>query len=103
MIANEWSALCGALLRIFQAAFPFEYSPSLVAVLREIAEYRFEGALPVTERTETPRAVFPSLKATVDPLPPGRPELGVLDMEGLDPFMVDIDVAQVIELLQHEM
>ena len=41
MIANEWSALCSTLLRIFQAAFPFEYSPSLVAVLRELAEYGF--------------------------------------------------------------
>ena len=63
----------------------------------------FEVDLPVTERTETTRAVFPCLKATVDPLPPGRPELGILDVEGLDPFMVDIDVAQIIELLQHEM
>src|SRR4029453_18354776 len=100
---NEWGALCGTLLRIFQAAFPFEYGPSRVAVLRELAEYGFEVELPVTERTETPSAVFPCLKAAVDPLPPGRPELGILDVEGLDPFMVDIDVAQVIKLLQHEM
>jgi len=103
MIANEWGALCSTLLRIFQAAFPFEHSPPLVAVLRELAEYGFEVDLPVTERTKTTRAVFPCLKATVDPLPPGWPELGVLDVEGLDPVMVDVDVAQIIELLQHEM
>ena len=58
--------------------------------------------LAVAERTEPPGALDPRRVARIDALAAGRVELGVLDVEGLDPLVVDVDVVEIVELLQHE-
>src|SRR5919106_1071996 len=64
---------------------------------------RLVGALAVDERAEAAGAPQPGLEARVHPLPRARVELGVLDVERLDPLVVDVDEAEIIELLQEKM
>ena len=73
-----------------------------IAVLRHLGEDAGEIDLPVAERAEAPRPLDPGRIARIDALPPGRIELGVLDVERLDPLVVDVDEFEIVELLQHE-
>src|SRR5208337_4425388 len=101
-MTDELGALARAVLRVLQAAFPFEDGPRRIAVLRHFGKNAAEVDLAVAERAEAPRPLDPRRIARIDALPPGRIELGILDVERLDPLVVDVDEFEIIELLQHE-
>src|SRR5271166_4471836 len=102
VMLDELGALGRAVLGVLEAAFPLQHRPRRVTVLRHLGEDAGKIDLPVAERAETPRALDPRRVARIDALAPGRIELGVLDVERLDPLVVDVDEVEIIELLQHE-
>src|SRR5690606_27452620 len=61
-----------------------------------------EVDLTVADRAEAPCPVYPGLEAAIDALTTGWIELGILHVEGLDAILVDVDVVEIVELLQHE-
>ena len=99
---DQRRALGRPLLGMLQRAFPFEHGPAVEVVARELGEDAGEIDLAVAGRAEAPGPVHPALVAGIDALLAGRIELGVLDVEHPDPLVVEIDVLQVVELLQHE-
>ncbi len=36
MVFDEWGAFAGAVFRMFEATFPFEYSPAFIIILRPV-------------------------------------------------------------------
>ena len=103
VVGDEAGALASPVLGVLQRAFPFEHCPTRKTVLRELREDRLEVDLPVAERAEAPGALDPRREARINALPPARPELGVLDVEGADALVVDVGEGETIELLQQEM
>src|SRR5271170_6684992 len=103
VLLDEFGALARAVLGMLQAAFPFEHRPRRIAILRHLGENAAEIDLPVPQRTEATRALDPGRIAAIDALPPGRIELGVLDVKRPDALVVDVDEGEIVELLQHEM
>ena len=102
-----WSAMNSAPSRAPSSGCLRQHSHSSTAQPgksygRHLREDRREVDLPVAERAEAAGAVDPGLEAAVDALPAGRVELGILDVEDLDALVVDVDVVEVVELLQHE-
>ncbi len=95
----EWGALGGSLHGVFDAAFPFEHRPACVADLRQLRENTLEVNLPISQAAEATRAVSPVLVAAVDTRLCSWVVFGVLYVERLDMIFVDIDVADVIQLL----
>ena len=71
-LLDESAPFASAVLRMLQAAFPFEHGPGIVIVLRELGEDRAEIDLSVAERTETAGAVDPALVTAIDADAPGR-------------------------------
>src|SRR4051812_20653040 len=102
VVGDELRAFAGAVLRVLDAALPLEHRPTGIVVLRELREYRLEVHLPVAERTESPGAIDPRLEPAIHALPPRRIELGILDVKHADAVMIEIDVLEIVELLQHE-
>ena len=96
---NEWSALGGSLHRVFDAAFPFENCPTRVADLRQLRENTLEVNLSISQAAESTGAVPPVLVATVDTRFCGGVIFGVLYVERFDMIFVDIDIANIIQLL----
>ncbi len=93
MIANKRRAFAGAIFRMLDAALPFQYRPTVIIILRQLAENALEIDLAITERAETPRPIDPILIATINARTAARIELRILDVEHLDAFVVDIDIA----------
>ena len=87
---------------MLEAALPLQHGPAAVVVLRELGEDAAEVDLAVAQRAEAAGAFDPVLEAAIDALAAGRIELGVLDVERLDPLVVDVDEGEVVELLQQE-
>src|SRR5271157_2115202 len=102
VMLDELGALARAVLRVLEAAFPLEHRPGRIAVLRHLGEDAREIDLPVAERAEAARPVDPRRVARINALPAARIELGVLDVEGLDALVIDVDEIEIVELLQHE-
>ena len=102
MALDEWGAFGCALLGALDAAFPFEDGPSGEIVLSQLGEDCGEIDLAVTKGAEASGAINPGLIATVDALAATGAELSVLDVKHLDALVIQIDVLEVIELLQHE-
>src|SRR5581483_7265615 len=94
MVPDELGALARTVLGMLQRALPFEHRPAVVIILRQLREHRTEIDLPVTRRAEAAGPVHPALEAAIDALSAGRVELGVLDVEGLDALVVDVDVVE---------
>ena len=104
----RWSRMNGAPSRAPCSADLMAHSHSSTAqpskpVLRKFREYAAEIHLAVAERAEPARAFHPGLIAAIDALTRGRIELGVLDVERADALVVEVDEAEIVELLQHEM
>src|SRR5271166_4000514 len=59
VMLDELGALARAVLRMLQAAFPFQHRPGRVAVLRQLREDAGEIDLPVAERAEAARPLDP--------------------------------------------
>ncbi|MNL28786.1 hypothetical protein D3C87_1504460 [compost metagenome] len=87
---------------MLECAFPFEHGPALEVVGGHLGEDRREIDLAIADGAEAPCPLDPGLEAAIDTLPTGRVELGVLDVKSLDAILVDVDVVEIIELLQHE-
>src|SRR5271166_54713 len=103
VMLDELGALARAVLRVLEAAFPFEHRPGRIAVLRHLRKDAREVGLPVAERPEPPGPFDPRRIARIDALPPRRIELGVLHMKCRNPLVVDVDELEIVELLQDEM
>src|SRR5262249_1232123 len=99
---HELGAFLGALHVVLERALPLDDGPAGLVVLRALAEDPREVALPVAGRAEAPRALGPAEVAAVDADAAGRPELGVLHVEDLDAVVIEVEVLEVVELLQHE-
>src|SRR6185312_3852412 len=79
-----------------------EHGPAREVILRELGEDRSEIHLTVAERAEASGAIGPGLIAAIDPLASGRIELGILDVKHADALVVEVNVFEIVELLQHE-
>src|SRR5213083_2050084 len=102
VVGDEFRPFAGAVLRMLDAALPFEHRPAGIVVLRELREDRLEVHLTVAERTEPAGTIDPRLESAIHALPAGRIELGILDVKHADAVMIKIDVLEIVELLQHE-
>src|SRR5204862_1522143 len=101
-IADEGRALGGSLLRRLEAALPLEHRPTLVVVLHELREDLLPVHLSVSRGAEATSAIFPVLIPAVHAGPSIRAEFGVLHVKGLDTLVIQLEVLDVVELLQHE-
>src|SRR5208283_5791214 len=72
VMLDELGALARAVLRVLEAAFPFEHRPGRIAVLRHLGEDAREIDLPVAERAEAARPVDPRRIPRIDALPAVR-------------------------------
>ena len=70
--------------------------------MRQPGENPAEIDLAIAQRAEPARPLGPGRIGTIDPGAAIGPELGVLDVERLDPLVIDVDEFQIVELLQHE-
>ena len=95
------SAPSRAPLGVLQGALPFEDRPARKVVLGQLAEHRGEIDLPVAQRAEAACPVDPRRIARIDALPAGRIELGVLGVEHPDAVVINVDVIEIVECLQH--
>src|SRR5271166_246893 len=102
VLRDELGALAPPVFRVLETALPFQHRPGGIAVLRHLGENAGKIDLPVAERTEAPGPLDPRRIARIDALPSVRIELRVLDVERLDPLVVDVDELEIVELLQHE-
>ena len=103
MFRNERRALGRPLFRMLERAFPFKHRPAVIAIVTQLGKNLGEINLPVAQRTEAAGTISPTGIASVHPCLSIGPKLGVFHMEGLDPFVVEIDELHIIELLQHKM
>src|SRR5579859_5078598 len=101
--ADESGSFARALYGILDAAFPFQHRPAVKAVLRQFGEDALEIDLPVARTAETSGAILPVLVAAVDARTRRRMVFGVFDVEGFNVIFVDIQVADIVQALQHEM
>ena len=102
MIADERSPLSRSVLRILDRALPFEDGPAPEIIMRHLRENLPEIDLPIAQAAKAARTVDPVLKPAIDTCATSRAELCILDVERLDPVMIDVDEGQIIELLQHK-
>ena len=81
-----------AVLRMLEAALPFEHRPAVVVVGRELREDGRRNR-PGRRRASGSgrRGSTQDWIAGIDALPAGRIELRVLDVKRLDPLVVDVD------------
>ena len=100
---DELGPLARAVLGVLEAALPLEHRPAAVVVGGELAEDAGEVDLAVARASGSGRrGSTQSSKPRIDALLAGRVELGVLDVERLDPLVVEIDELEIVERLQHE-
>src|SRR2546426_10611590 len=81
----------------------FQHRPAGIVVLGKLGEDRLEVPLAVAQRAEPSGPIGPRLEPAVHALAAGRIEFGVLDVEHADPLVIDVDILEIVELLQHEM
>ena len=103
MVGDEAGALGRAVFRVLDAALPLQHRPAVEAVSGQLGEDPLEVDLAIARGPEPPGPAQPRLEPTVGAGLAVRPELGVLDVERLDPLVIVIDVGEIIERLQHEM
>src|SRR5438093_7331219 len=103
VVGDELRSFAGAVLGVLETAFPLQHRPAGIIVLGELREDRLEVHLTVAQRAEPSGPQRPGLEPTVHTLAAGRVELGVLDVEHADPLVIQVDILEVVELLQHEM
>src|SRR5690606_30463603 len=101
VLAHELGAFARAVLGVFQAALPLDDGPAGEVVRRELREDAVEVDLTVARRAEAASAIHPALIAAVHALAPRRIELGVLDVKHPDALVIDVDVLEIVEALQH--
>src|SRR5690242_6247795 len=103
MLLDEARALGGSLVRILQAALPFQRRPAVEAVARQAAENAAKIDITVAKTAEASGAVEPLGIAAIDPAAGADIEFGVLDVKGADPRVVAVDEAEIVDVLQAQM
>src|SRR5947208_9148207 len=103
VVGDELRSFAGAVLGVLETAFPLQHRPAGIIVLGELREDRLEVHLTIAQRTEPSGPLGPRLEPTIHALAAGRVELGVLDVKHANPLVIDVDVFEIVELLQHEM
>src|SRR2546430_6796181 len=98
-----YTTLFRSILGVLETAFPLQHRPAGIIVLGELGEDRLEVHLAVAQRTEPSGPINPRLETAVHALAAGRVELGVLDVEHANPLVIQVDILEIVELLQHEM
>src|SRR5213593_3486955 len=102
VVGDELRPFAGAVLRVLEAALPLEHRPAGIVVLRQLREDRLEVHLTVAQGTEPAGAIDPRLEPAIHALAAGRIELGILDVKHADAVVIEVDVLEIVELLQHE-
>src|SRR5437867_5469007 len=102
VVGDELRPFAGAVLRVLEAALPLEHRPTGIVVLRQLREDGLEVHLTVAEGTEPASAIDPRLEPAIHALASGRIELGILDVKHADLVVIEVDVLEIVELLQHE-
>src|SRR6266550_3663918 len=102
VVGDELRSLAGAVLRVLDAALPLEHRPARIVVLRQLREDRLEVHLTIAEGTEPAGAIDPRLEPAIHALAAGRIELGILDVKHADAVVIEVDVLEIVELLQHK-
>src|SRR5437867_901236 len=103
VVGDELRSFAGAVLGVLETALPLQHRPAGIIVLGELREDRLEVHLTVAQRTEPSGPIGPRLEPAIHALAAGRIELGVLDVKHANPLVIDVDVFEIVELLQHEM
>src|SRR5579871_6663059 len=102
VVGDELRAFARRDFGMLQAAFPFVNGPAREIIGRKLREDRLEIDLAVAERSIPSGALEPSLVAAIDALLRGGIELGVLDVEHLDPVVIGVDEAEIVHALLDE-
>src|SRR5260370_35035837 len=92
-----------SLLAALDAALPLHHRPPRKIMLRQLGKDPPEIHLSISRRPEPPRSTHPSLITPINTLTAARTKLRILHMKHLDPFVIQVDEFQIIQLLQHEM
>src|SRR5256884_1443849 len=103
VVGDELRPFASAVLGVLETALPLQHRPAGIIVLGELGEDRLEVHLAVAQRAEASGPIDPRLEPTIHALAAGRVELGVLDVEHADPLVIQVDILEIVELLQHEM
>ena len=103
MFRNKRRALGCALFGMLERALPFQHRPTVIAIMAQLGENLCKIHLPIAQRTEAAGAFGPARIAAIHARFAIGPEFGVLYVESFDPFVIEIDELDVIELLQHKM
>ncbi len=88
---------------MFECTFPLNHSPTIKIIGSHFREHSAKIDLSIAQRAETSGTIDPALIATIDALTSGWIELGIFDVEHLDPVFIDVDIVEVIQTLQHIM
>src|SRR5690606_33309019 len=75
---------------------------AIIVVLRELGEDRLKIDLTIAQRTEPTRTIYPILIASVYATLSCGIQFRVLNVEHLDKLMIEVDVLEIIEMLQHK-
>src|SRR2546421_881350 len=102
VVGDKLRAFARAVLRMLDATLPLEYRPTGIVELGELREDRLEVHLTVAQGTEPAGAIDPRLEPAIHALAAGRIELGILDVKHADAVVIEVDVLEIVELLQHE-
>src|ERR1700738_4291312 len=103
MIFDKRCSFPGAVFRMFDAAFPFQYGPAGKVIGRQFAENGFEVYLTVSQGAKAAGPVDPVLVTPIYSLSPGGIEFRILYMEHADAFMIMVYISEVVEALQDKM
>src|ERR1700722_346627 len=102
MAFDEGRAFPGAVFGMFETAFPLQHSPAFKIVLGKLPKDQSEPHLTAAKGAKASRAFDPALVAAINALASRRIEFGVFYMEHPDAFVINVDVLQVVEALQHK-
>ena len=93
VVVDEGRAFRGPVLRMLEAAFPFEHGPAVVVVAAaSLEKMPAKSTWPSPSERKRPARLTQRLVAAIDALAAGRIELRILDVEHLDALVVDVDV-----------
>ena len=100
VVADEDCPFSRAGSWVLQATLPLQHRPAGIVVLRHFAEDGAEVDLSIAERAEASWPIDPILIAAIDAALARGAELSILDVEGADTVVVDIEECEIIQLLQ---
>src|SRR5690606_29789982 len=97
IVVDEYRTFTGTVFGMLQRTFPLHHGPTFEVVSRQLAEYGLEIHLAIAQRAESASALHPARVAAVYPLFARGVKFSILHMEGLDAFVVMVDIREVIQ------